>query len=412
MTAQLDITGSSNSGYTPRQLADFQNAINAAHALIVDPRTGEVPFQNGSDDTILQQVVAIISEAIQACDNGAAWASRMRDPATASGALLSALVHLNGILRKQGSPTILNMRLTGTPNTLVPAGSLITEVGSTVSFATYTDAVLDANGEATVYANAVETGPYNPGVGTVVVVQTPIPGWSEATNISTISVGTDTETDQKLRYRQQISTNATSYRQIDAIESSVYNVDGVTFARSYQNRTLETDDRGIPGKTLAVVAVGGDEVEICDAIYLRSPLGIGFIGNVGHEETDANGEVVFVQFSRPEEIPIWIRITLHIVNDERIQVFPANGLELIRDAIVEFAQSGHTACEPLGNTGFPPGQDIIRSYLYTPINSVGGTSIQLIETSLDGETWEQQDISVAWDQIGTFANERILFILV
>ncbi len=409
MTAQLDITGSSDNGYTPRQLADFQTAINAAHALIVDPKTGQIPFQNNTDDTILQQVTAIICKAIQACDNAAAWLALMRDPATSTGALLSALVQLNGIIRKAGAPTVISMRLIGDAGTLVPAGSLIAEANGTRSYETYTDTVLDATGMGDVYAVATETGPYVPGAGTVVVVQTPIPGWSEATNLGLITQGTETESDAALRRRQQISTNATSYRQIEAIEAAVYNVDGVTFARTFQNRTLETDDRGIPGKTVAVVAVGGDEYGICEAISMRSPLGVGFWGNVSRSFTNSWGEVTMVRFSRPVEIPIWVKITLSIINDERIEVFPGNGLELIKEAIVNFAETGHTPCEPLGNTGFPPGQDIIRSYLYSPINSIGGARVVKIELSTDGSTWNEADMVIPWDAIGLFSGDRIEF---
>ncbi len=407
MTAQLDITGSSDSGYTPRQLADFQNAINASTALIVDEKTGQAPFQNNKDDTIMQQFVAIISEAIQACDNAAAWLGRMRDPATAVGALLSALVHLNGLIRKYGSPTIIMMRLIGTPGTLVPANSMITEAEGTRSFSTYADAVLGADGTAEVQAFATEVGAYIPGEGTVVIVQTPIAGWSEATNIGLISVGTVEETDPQLRRRQQISTNATSYRQIEAIAAAIYNVEGVTFARTYQNRDLDTDDRGIPGKTLAAVVVGGEDYAICQSIELRSPLGIRYIGNVTRDITGGVGEPVIVSFTRPVQVPIWLRITLSIVNDERIQIFPSNGIQLIKEAIVQFAQEGHTACEPLGNTGFPPGQDIIRSYLYSPINSVGGVNVRKIETSVDGMTFYENDVVIPWNEIGVISEDRI-----
>lgn len=408
MTAQLDITGSSENGYTPRQLADFQTAINSATALIVDPKTGEIVFQNNGDDTILQQVVAIISEAIQACDNAAAWASLMRDPATAVGALLSALVQLNGILRKEGSPTVINMTLTGTPSTLIPIGSLIAEATGSHAYSTYSDVVLDADGTATVYSVATETGTYIPQDGFVVMIQTPIPGWDEATNTGLVSRGTTAETDAELRRRQQISTNATSYRQIESIEAAVYNIEGVTFARSYQNRTLTKDERGIPGKTLAVVVVGGDEYKIASAIEIRTPLGISYDGNVARTIIGKDGEPLTVAFSRPTQILMWLRVTLSIVQDERIQIFPPNGVQLITDAIMNFVQNGHTDCEPLGNTGFPPGQDIILSYLYSPINSVGGVAVRKIETSVDnGLTWTDQDTIIAWNAIGVFDPSRI-----
>ncbi len=404
MTAQLDIIADSGTGYTPRQLADFQTAINAAHALIVDPKTGQVPFQNNTDDTILMQVVGIIAEAIGIVDNSAAWL------ATASGALLDALVQLNGIIKKRGAPTVLLMALrNGTPGGLVIRGSIISEEGGERrSYETSEDVVLDANGYAEVNAICTTMGEYVPALGTVVSVQTPTAVWNDATNIATVSAGTLPESDAELRLRQQVSTNATSYRQIEAIEAAVLNVPGVTFARSYQNRELETDDRGIPGKTLSVVAVGGDEFEICTAIRLRSPLGIRYFGNVSRTFTDINFQSEVVRFSRPTQIPIFLRINGKIVNDERIQVFPANGRDLIKDAIVGFAVNGKLPCNTNGNTGFPPGQDIIRSYLGDPINRVGGFNVQSIETSTDGgQTWASADVVIPWNAIGVILKENI-----
>lgn len=411
MTARL-ITGSTSDGYIPRQLADFQIAINESLALIVDPSTGEYPFQNATDDTLMQQFVAILAEAMMASDNAAGWLSQMRNPLTARGALLSAIVQLNGIIRKPGAPTYVQMTLTGTPSTVIPVGSLIGEASGSRVYATNADVVIPASGEATVAARCTTDGPYIPAVGSVVVIQTPIPGWDNATNTTLLSAGTNEETDAELVRRQQLSTNATSYRQIEAIQAAVLNIEGVTFCRAYQNRTLSTDDRGIPGKTLACVAVGGDDYDIADAILLRSPLGIGFYGNTAMIVIDRNGEGVTVQFSRPVERPIWIRVTLSVVNDERIQMFPSNGIQLVKEAIVNFAETGHSTCEPLGNTGFPPGQDIIRSYLYTPINSIGGSIIRSIALSEDGVNYSEADIAIAWDEIGIITEDRIEVIFV
>jgi hypothetical protein len=103
-----------------------------------------------------------------------------------------------------------------------------------------------------------------------------------------------------------------------------------------------------------------------------------------------------------------VKITLEVVVDENIQLFPSNGPDLISQAIIAFAETGHSQCEPLGNTGFPPGQDIVRSYLYTPINSVGGARIVSVWLGVDGgEPADLDSISIGWDEVGTFAAERI-----
>ena len=49
--------GMTGAGFIPKRLADIQSDLNLELANIVDPSTGEYPFQNAADDAILQQVV-------------------------------------------------------------------------------------------------------------------------------------------------------------------------------------------------------------------------------------------------------------------------------------------------------------------------------------------------------------------
>lgn len=406
MTATI-APGSSDEGFIPRQTADIQHAINEDMALISDPRTGQFPFQNNSDDTIHQQVTAEYAEATAQVENAAAWAYQMRDPLTATGAALSALVQLNGILRNAGAYSVIPVTMNGTPGTLIPAGSLVGSVDGLYSFATSENVVLDSSGYGRTLATCTVYGVISPEPGTVVIIQTPVSGWLDVTNGPANSVGKEEETDEELRRRQQQSTNATSYRQIEAIRAAILDVPGVTFCRAYQNSDLATDERGIPGKTLACVVVGGDQKLICEAMFLRSPLGIRYIGNVTEIMYDGQQIAYPVSFTRPVERFIDVSVTLEIVNDEKIQIFPEDGIERVKNAIIEFADNGATVCEPYGNPGLPPGQDVIISQLYTPINSIGGTRIVQILLGVDEGAMSANDIVIAWNEIGIITADRI-----
>ena len=57
--------GMTLAGFIPKRLADIQNDMNASIALIVDPHTGEYPFQNVTDDAVLQQVVGVFASALE-----------------------------------------------------------------------------------------------------------------------------------------------------------------------------------------------------------------------------------------------------------------------------------------------------------------------------------------------------------
>lgn len=396
-----------SNGFIPRQLADIQINLNRRFADIVDPRTGEKPFQNGTDDTILQQVVAIFAEEVSILEGIIAQLALWRDPKTAWGAGLSQVVQINSIMRKPGSGSIVNLEITGRPGTIIPKGTQYGTADGGLVFATDVLTAIQPGGIAMVTATCTTYGPNEPEPGDIAAIIDTIEGVESVRNTHTVAVGTLEETDAELRRRQQQSTNATSYRQIEAIRAAVFNVPGVTFCRAYQNSTLEIDDRGIPGKCVAVLAVGGKDADIADALWKRTPLGIGYYGNVEVPYVSEMGYTEIIRFSRPEEIPIWVKVKIKVVVDDRLQAFPSKGVEMIKDEILNYALHGHTDCAEYGNTGFVPGADIIRSYLYTPINNIGGASVTGIELSTDGGSFAEQDIEIAWNEQGVFDRDRI-----
>lgn len=94
--------GMTLAGFIPKRLADIQNDMNASIALIVDPHTGEYPFQNVTDDAVLQQVVGVFASALEEAWEAAYEASVQFDPQKNTGAGQSGTVQLNAITRKAG----------------------------------------------------------------------------------------------------------------------------------------------------------------------------------------------------------------------------------------------------------------------------------------------------------------------
>jgi uncharacterized phage protein gp47/JayE len=102
-------------------------------------------------------------------------------------------------------------------------------------------------------------------------------------------------------------------------------------------------------------------------------------------------------------VPVFIKINIKITDPV---LYPANAPDLIKAALVEFwAQLAAPNDE--GTKGFVVGENVIRSRLYTPINTIPGFSIVqlLIGTSAAGVV--AQDITIAWDHVGTLAPENI-----
>ena len=78
--------GMTGAGFIPKRLADIQSDLNLELANIVDPSTGEYPFQNAADDAILQQVVGVFASALEAlrCSPTPLRARRAQEPSLRS----------------------------------------------------------------------------------------------------------------------------------------------------------------------------------------------------------------------------------------------------------------------------------------------------------------------------------------
>lgn len=394
--------GMTEAGFIPKRLVDIQSDLNLGLAGIVEPGTGEYPFQNVEDDAILQQVVGVFASALEEAWEAAYEASVQFDPQKNTGAGQSGTVQLNAITRKAGTKTILVFDLAGTPSVLVPAGALIASPSGETAYALQENVIFPAagGGQLTSHVTArgvcTEYGAFDPAPGTVNTIQTPVAGWFNASNTATESIGTAQETDEELRKRQQRSTQLTSYRQIDAIYASVLAIEGVTYCRAYQNtNTYPVDNRGIPFKEVAVVAEGGDPVAITDALFLRFPVGVVGHGSISITKYDQQGVGYPISFSRPTPIPVYVNVIVEITNRSE---FPDNGIQLIKEAIVSYAQYGDTS----NTEGFPPGEDVIRTRLYTPINSIAGHEIILCEIGTEQGSLSEENIPIAWNQVATF----------
>lgn len=393
-------------GFVPKRLVDINNALLERIQTIQDPKTGEYPFQDASGDTLVSQLVGIFSNALSECWEAAYDASIQFNPLYNTGAGQSGTVQLNGIVRKPGSQTVIVCTCTGVAETLIPQGSLIGDRLGENSYEAMSNIVIGSNGTAQGRFQCLTKGPVEPATGVVNTIQTPILGWNGVSNISTSSVGTPEETDDELRKRQQLSTSLTSYRQIEAIYAAIVAVEGVTYCRVYQNAlTNPQDSRGIPYKEIAPVVVGGEPEDIANAMFLRMPVTIQGFGNTSVTLRDAQKQAYVIKFTRPTLVPIFVKVQIRVTDSA---VFPSNFEELIRDSIVAYAEYDISA-----NTGFPPGETVVRTRLFTPINAAAnGFSIVNMTIGKSASSQGKTDIPIAWNQAAQFLPQNISVTLV
>lgn len=391
--------GMTPKGFVPKRMSDILASITNKVRAIQDPKTGENPFMNESADSIFGQFSQIIAEELAICWESAYMASQQFNPSNASGAPLRALVQIEGINPSYGSKTQLRMKMYGTEGTVIPAGSLISNEEDTLTYETVENAVIESNGTVFVNATCTVTGENNPAWNTIIRIKTPVYGWTRAENYDTVSVGTDADTDTELHIKQEKATSATSYRQIDAIEAGLMNVPGVTFTRVYVNKELTTDADGIPGKTIAPVVVGGVDADVAEALRLKCGTLDNFYGTTTSTYTGPLGDQQVVKFTRPTSVQILIDIKITLTENS---TFTEDDFDKIKQAIIDYAQYDQT-----GNFGFPPGADIVRTRLYTPINSVPGFKVDTLEIGKVGGVLSESDVAIDWNEVGYFTAEHI-----
>lgn len=393
--------GMTTTGFKPKRFADVLESLTNRIKSISDPDTGEYPFVNETADGLLMQYTSIIAEEIATCWEQAYLASVQYDPLNASGVALRGLVQINAINPSYGTPTQLPIVVRGTAGTVIPAGSRISSTDGSQIYETQTSTVIPAGGETIANTICTEVGPNNPAPGTIIQIQTPIFGWNYASNNAATSVGSAADTDTELHIKQSRATSATSYRQVDAIIAGLMTVPGVTYARLYVNKELTTDDRGISGKTMAAVVVGGLDTDIANVLRLKAGSLDNFEGNLTTpiEYVGELGDTETIDFYRPTEVPIYISIAITVTESG---VFPEDAVDQIKQAIVDYA-----VYDQEGVAGFPPGADVLVSRLYTPINSVPGFKVDSLQIGTSSDALSTSDITIAWNELATFDVSRI-----
>lgn len=401
------MAGVTPEGFEAKQLSEVLADAEADLALIVDPVSGDTLQPDlGSEDPAMQ-IVKVPLDGIAFAWQMLQTVFEQFDPTKAQGASLSALVQLNGLERQPATASSVTLTLGGTPGVVISVGQLVSDADNTTQWQTQTATVIGGGGTVTVLARCVAVGPVAASAGTLTNIVTPVAGWATVTNAAPATLGRAEETDTELRQRRAQSTMAPAASPIESIYANVSNVPGVTYARAYQNNTLAVDGRGIPAKSVAVVVVGGDDTEIAKELLARTGVSAGWFGTTTVNLFDAQDEAYAVRFSRPAPKPIYVHVTIQITNPS---VFPVDGVQQIKDAIVAYAAGGAPALgvdDGFGEFGYPPGATIIASRLYTPINFVPGHRVVTLWVDENDPPLATYDVPVLWNQYGQFLAANI-----
>lgn len=326
--------------------------------------------------------------------NNAALANQI-NPNIAGGVFLDAIWGLTGGQRVAATPSIVrDVTLTGVPGTIVPAGS-IASVGSEGAQFVLLSSVVLTGGTGVGIFQSVELGAIAAPIGTLSQIVTGVLGWETVNNPLAAEVGRDEESDIASRIRRRLTLAVQGITLPEAIMSGLYTVEGVRSAVFRENVTSAPIT--IEGVTLAphsvfVAVDGGTDEAVATMLLRKKSIGADWNGNTTVPVTEPlTGQVYDVMFSRPDLIPILVRVTIR--GGSSFPDVPA----LVRQAMVDYANGLQE-----GETGFVVGQDVSAFELASAVNRVAPTlHVTDVTLSTDGITYSSASIPITIEQLAT-----------
>lgn len=138
---------------------------------------------------------------------------------------------------------------------------------------------------------------------TITEIVSTVDGWYSCTNSITPVRGRLAQTDAEARssYSKRIAVRGQGT--IASIESALYSdVDGVTFARGYQNDQDVEDSEGRPPHSIEMVVQGGLDEDVAACIWRTKAGGIQTHGTYYAYATDVSGRRQYVEFTKVKDV--------------------------------------------------------------------------------------------------------------
>jgi uncharacterized phage protein gp47/JayE len=367
-----------SAGYIPERLDAILVALDQGfRAIYGDDINTDPDTPDGQMIGLIGQIKADLEELGEAI-------YRALDPDHAGGAWLEQRAAYAGILRRQASYSYLRrVQLTLAAGATVAAGSLV-EDDAKIRWQLVT-AVTGGPGE-TVRADfrSVDKGRFELGAGVSLEIVTKTLGWTAAQTTEAGEPGTEEESDPELRARFFRSRARGAQNSPDGIEANIGQLPDVREVICLENDTDIVDEDGVPGHSINVIVDGGNDEAIAKVIFERKTGGTGMLGDVLVNVIDKRGRTRPIRFDRPAPVDCAAYIEV-----ERNADYTAVDTDAIKAAIIA--------------TGFGTGQDVQRSRLYTPINTVPGFWVSLLKIGRVGDVLDESNITIGVREKARFA---------
>lgn len=192
-------------------------------------------------------------------------------------------------------------------------------------------------------------------VGDLNGIITQVDGWEAVNNLQDGVAGRLAETAAELRARYPTGLFRLGAATLPSIAPNVRDrVAGVRTVKVFTNSTDTPDALGRPPHSVHVVADGGLDDEVADAIFRVVAAGIDTHGQRRVVVKDADGADQVIRFDRPERVYLWLRCATTLLPPSE-QAFPPDGFQRIADSLAQVGE------------GFSIGEDVVLQRLYGAI---------------------------------------------
>ncbi len=207
-------------------------------------------------------------------------------------------------------------KFTGTPGKKIYKGFLVKTVQGVV-FKTSSECIIGEDGSISTLVRCMESGSLgNIDTSSLRIIINPELDIVSVTNEERFTTGRDVETDDELRERYKLSFTGSGKATIDAIRAHLLKIPTLRGLKISENDSMQTVNGMVP-KSIKIIALGGSDEEVAQAILDSKAAGIATNGNVSFMATDNIGEKHLIKFSRATELPIFVKANLKFKKDVR-----------------------------------------------------------------------------------------------
>lgn len=293
----------------------------------------------------------------------------------AEGVLLSMIAITKGQPRRSGTKAVITCEFTSTstPYSII-VDSLFKDTVNDFEFVN--DALIDITSltqSAQLIGNS--TGRTNLIITNTLEAQGYYPNLTNI-EITAIQDGTDDETDAELIARLSESDSESGINDVEAIVDRLNRLDDTSRVVVLENDTAAEVD-GIPAHGIEALVLGGLDQDIAEVIFNTKASGTPTSGSEEVTVVDSQGFSRIIRFSRPNLIPIYVRVRITSRDGNII----SGNFEDLRQSTLEYVNQLNT------------GQDVSR----TPISAIWGTGtfdVSQISLSEDGVSYVDMNIAI------------------